>query len=79
MAQERVKSEITGKVWKILTPEGAVVEEEETLIIIESMKMEIPVLAPIAGKVLKILVEETQDVSEGQDVAHHRDLTRRVR
>lgn len=69
MAQERVKSEITGKVWKILTPEGAAVEEEETLIIIESMKMEIPVLAPIAGKVLKILVQETQDVSEGQDVA----------
>ena len=43
VAQERVKSEITGKVWKILTREGAVVEEEETLIIIESMKMEIPV------------------------------------
>jgi len=69
VAQERVKSEITGKVWKILTTEGAAVGEEEALIIIESMKMEIPVLAPIAGKVLKILVQETQDVSEGQDVA----------
>ena len=69
MAQERVKSEITGKVWKILTPEGAAVEEEETLIIIESMKMEIPVLAPIAGKILEILVKEAQDVAEGQDVA----------
>ena len=69
MAQERVKSEITGKVWKILTPEGAAVEEEETLIIIESMKMEIPVLAPIAGRILEILVQEAQDVAEGQDVA----------
>lgn len=69
MAQERVKCEITGKVWKILTPEGAVVEDEEALIIVESMKMEIPVLAPIAGKVLKILVQEAQDVAEGQDVA----------
>ncbi len=69
MAQERVKSEITGKVWKILTPEGAAVEEEETLIIIESMKMEIPVLAPIAGRILEILVKEAQDVAEGQDVA----------
>jgi len=69
VAQERVKSEITGKVWKILTPEGAAVEEEETLIIIESMKMEIPVLAPIAGRILEILVKEAQDVAEGQDVA----------
>lgn len=69
MAQERVKSDITGKVWKILAPEGTVVGEEEILMIIESMKMEIPVLAPVSGKVVRILVGETHDVSEGQDVA----------
>lgn len=69
MASEKVKSEITGKVWKIIAAVGAKVEEEETLIIIESMKMEIPVLAPAAGKVAQILVAEGDEVSEGQDVA----------
>ncbi len=69
MAKESVKSEITGKVWKIIAPPGTRVGEEETLIIIESMKMEIPVLSPVAGTVEKILVGEGDDVSEGQEVA----------
>ena len=69
VAKESVKSEITGKVWKIVVPEGGSVGEEEPIIIVESMKMEIPVLAPMAGKVTKILVKEGDDVSEGQEVA----------
>ncbi len=69
MASESVKSDITGKVWKIVTTEGASVGEEEALIIIESMKMEIPVLAPAAGTVARILVKEGDDVAEGQEVA----------
>ena len=69
MATESVKSDITGKVWKIITPQGTSVSEEETMIIIESMKMEIPVLASCAGTVAQILVKEGEDVSEGQDVA----------
>lgn len=69
MANESVKSEITGKVWKILCPVGTAVAEEEPIIIIESMKMEIPVLAPAAGTVASLLVKEGDDVSEGQEVA----------
>jgi biotin carboxyl carrier protein len=69
VAVERIKSEITGKVWKLETRPGDKVEEEQSLIIIESMKMEIPVLAPAAGVVKELLVKEGDDVAEGQDVA----------
>lgn len=69
MANEAVKSEITGKVWKVVCQPGAAVKEEDVIMVIESMKMEIPVLAPCAGTVAKVLVNEGDDVSEGQDVA----------
>jgi acetyl-CoA carboxylase biotin carboxyl carrier protein len=69
LASESVKSEITGKVWKVLCPAGTAVAEEEPILIIESMKMEIPVLAPVGGKVAELLVGEGDDVSEGQVVA----------
>jgi acetyl-CoA carboxylase biotin carboxyl carrier protein len=64
-----VKSEITGKVWKIEAAVGQAVAEEEPIIILESMKMEIPVLAPGPGKVKEILVAEGDSVTEGQKVA----------
>jgi len=64
-----VKSEITGKVWKIEAAVGQSVAEEEPIIILESMKMEIPVLAPGGGKVKEILVAEGDSVTEGQKVA----------
>jgi acetyl-CoA carboxylase biotin carboxyl carrier protein len=69
LAVERVKSEITGKVWKLEVRPGDRIEEEQPLIIIESMKMEIPVLAPAAGVVKDLLVKEGDDVAEGQDIA----------
>ena len=69
MATIDVKSEITGKVWKIEAGVGQAVGEEEPIIILESMKMEIPVLAPGAGKVKEILVAEGDSVTEGQKVA----------
>jgi acetyl-CoA carboxylase biotin carboxyl carrier protein len=69
MANESVKSEITGKVWKVLCPIGTAVQEDEPILIIESMKMEIPVLAPSPGKVAALKVKEGDDVSEGQEVA----------
>jgi acetyl-CoA carboxylase biotin carboxyl carrier protein len=69
MAVQSVLSEITGKVWKVLCPVGTQVGEEEPILIIESMKMEIPVLAPCAGRVASLLVGEGDDVSEGQQVA----------
>ena len=69
MATEKVESEITGKVWKIVAQPGARLAEEDTIMILESMKMEIPVLAQVAGTLTKINVKEGDDVSEGQAVA----------
>ena len=60
-----VESQITGSIWKIETSVGAEVEEEDVLLIIESMKMEIPVEAPEAGRVTEIRVQEGQSVEEG--------------
>jgi biotin carboxyl carrier protein len=60
-----VESQIMGNIWKIVTPLGAEVEEDDVLLIIESMKMEIPVEAPQAGRVSEIRVEEGQSVQEG--------------
>jgi len=60
-----VEAQITGNVWKIETSVGAEVEEEDVLLIIESMKMEIPLEAPCDGKVLEIRVEEGQSIEEG--------------
>ena len=69
MAEQPVKSEITGTVWKILANVGDKVAEEDHIMILESMKMEIPVLAPDGGTVREILVKEGEAVSEGQVVA----------
>jgi biotin carboxyl carrier protein len=60
-----VESQITGSIWKIETSIGVEVEEEDVLLIIESMKMEIPVEAPEAGRVTEIRVQEGQPVEEG--------------
>ena len=60
-----VEAEIAGNVWKVERAVGDAVEEEDVLVIIESMKMEIPVEAPCAGTVSEIRVEEGQSVEEG--------------
>jgi biotin carboxyl carrier protein len=62
-------SEVTGTVWKIEAPVGTPVAEGDTVVIVESMKMEIPVCAPCAGVVLKIHVAEGEAVTEDQPVA----------
>ena len=69
MAETKVQSEISGSVWKILVKPGDKVEEEEPIAILESMKMEIPVLAPEAGTVLEIKVSEGSAVAEGELIA----------
>ncbi len=69
MPQTRLQSEVTGTVWKIEVREGDTVVEGQTLVILESMKMEIPVSAPRAATVLQVLVAEGEAVAEGQDVA----------
>lgn len=68
MAQTKVICEINGSVWKIQIKEGDAVSEDDTLAILESMKMEIPVLAPSSGTIEKILVAEGESVAEGQDL-----------
>ena len=60
-----VEAHITGTVWKIECEVGQEVEEGDTLVILESMKMEMPVEAEDAGTVVEILCEEGQAVSEG--------------
>ena len=69
MPQTRLQSDVTGTVWKIEVREGDAVTEDQTLVILESMKMEIPVCAPHAATVLQLLVKEGEPVTEGQDVA----------
>ena len=56
---------ITGTVWKIEVKPGDEVAEEQSLVILESMKMEMPVEAPQAGRVLEVKVSEGQAVEEG--------------
>ena len=63
-----VKSEISGTVWKIEGVVGAEVETDDVLIILESMKMEIPVLAPRKGRVAEFRVTEGDSVAEDQIV-----------
>lgn len=69
MARREIVSEIAGKVWKIEAPAGTAVEEDDPVIVLESMKMEIPVPAPADGTVAEILVEEEEMIEEGQTVA----------
>jgi acetyl-CoA carboxylase biotin carboxyl carrier protein len=64
-----VKSEMVGTVWKIVIAVGDSVDEDDTLVILESMKMEIPVDTPIAGTVKEILIKEGDVVQEGDVVA----------
>jgi biotin carboxyl carrier protein len=69
MARIEIKSEITGTVWQVKAQPGDRVEEGDTLVVIESMKMEIPVITEDAGTVKEILVKEKDPVAEGQVVA----------
>jgi acetyl-CoA carboxylase biotin carboxyl carrier protein len=69
MAKIEVQSEITGTVWQIKVSPGDRVEAGDTLIVIESMKMEIPVIAEDGGVVKEILVKPTEPVAENQVVA----------
>ena len=62
----QIKAELAGNLWKIVVREGQQVGADETLMILESMKMEIPVNATGAGRVAKIHVKEGQTVQEGQ-------------
>jgi biotin carboxyl carrier protein len=62
----QIKAELAGNLWKIVVREGQQVQADETLMVLESMKMEIPVTAPAAGRVTKIHAREGETVQEGQ-------------
>ena len=64
-----VKAHITGVVFQITSKPGDAVAVGDAIIVLESMKMEIPVEAPQAGRVAQITVAEGQTVQEGDTVA----------
>ena len=69
MPRHKVATEVAGKVWKIEAPIGTSVAAEDTILLLECMKMEIPVYAPVSGRVAEIRVAEGEVVAEGQIVA----------
>jgi acetyl-CoA carboxylase biotin carboxyl carrier protein len=66
---EEVLAEMVANVWKVLVSEGDDVAEGDTLVILESMKMEIPVEATASGKVSEVGVQEGGVVQEGDVIA----------
>ena len=69
MANHRVEAEVAGSVWRVEVKLGDAVEVGHVLMILESMKMEIPVESPVTGRVAEISVVLEQPVSEGQLLA----------
>jgi acetyl-CoA carboxylase biotin carboxyl carrier protein len=67
-----VKTDITGSVWKIVAKVGDQLAAGDEILIMESMKIEIPVAAPAAGIVAEILAEEGTTVQDGAVVARLR-------
>jgi acetyl-CoA carboxylase biotin carboxyl carrier protein len=64
-----IKAEVSGKVWKLEAAPGASLAAGDVVMILESMKMEIPVEAPKAGKLGSLTVAEGDSVKEGQVLA----------
>ncbi len=64
-----VVSEMVGKVWKIEAQVGQQVAEDDVIVILESMKMEIPIMTTVDGTVKEIRVKEGDTVQEGDVVA----------
>jgi acetyl-CoA carboxylase biotin carboxyl carrier protein len=64
-----VRAEMVANVWKVVVAEGASVQDGDTLVILESMKMEIPVVAEGAGTVTSLRVNEGDVVQEGDVIA----------
>jgi|TARA_B100001059_G_scaffold201699_1_gene209190 acetyl-CoA carboxylase biotin carboxyl carrier protein len=69
MGKLEVASEVTGNVWKVQAKVGQLLFPEDVIVVLESMKMEIPVEAPAQGKLVELLVSEKDSVDEGQIIA----------
>jgi len=66
VAPMNVCSEVTGSIWKIRVAPGDQVDSGQELLVMESMKMEIPLFSPIGGTVAEVRVSEGDAVSEGE-------------
>jgi len=66
---EEVRAEMVANVWKVLVAEGDTVADGDTLVILESMKMEIPVIVEVDGTVSRLAVQEGGLVQEGDLIA----------
>jgi acetyl-CoA carboxylase biotin carboxyl carrier protein len=64
-----IRAEMVANVWKVVAVEGDAVADGDTLVILESMKMEIPVLAENSGKLTRLAVAEGDVVQEGDLIA----------
>jgi biotin carboxyl carrier protein len=64
-----VRAEMVANVWKVVAAEGDAVADGDTLVILESMKMEIPVLAEDSGRLTRLAVAEGDVVQEGDLIA----------
>jgi biotin carboxyl carrier protein len=60
-----IRAEITANVWQVRVEPGQQVEHGDELVILESMKMEIPVLSPVAGTISEVMVAPEDQVQEG--------------
>lgn len=69
MARIEVESEVAGTVWLVETEVGQDLAEGDAILVLESMKMEIPVEAPRAARLVELLVGKDDPVAEGQVVA----------
>jgi len=64
-----LKSELMGMVWKIPVAVGQTLSAGDTVAILESMKVEIPIVAPMACSLVELRVEEGSEIAEGQTIA----------
>ena len=64
-----IRAEMVANVWKVVATQGAQVQDGDTLVILESMKMEIPVLAESDGTLTKLAVAEGDVIQEGDLIA----------
>ncbi len=69
MPSVEIRSIITGTVWKVEAPPGTKIAAGDAIVIVESMKMEVPIMSDDAGTVVDVQVAEGDPVSEGQVVA----------
>jgi acetyl-CoA carboxylase biotin carboxyl carrier protein len=64
-----IRAEMVANVWKVVAAEGDTVSDGDTLVILESMKMEIPVLAESSGTLARLAVAEGDVIQEGDLIA----------